>query len=445
MRVQESSSGQRFNVSSVTRLFEDINDNLSSQSDGQGITGILAISVNNFRRINVGYGYAYGERLMGAVFHRLQDGLPKRDRVYWLGRNEFVVVLTNLRIPQNLIRAIDKVRELLYPPFSTGSSKLKVRYAMGATTSSGRFVNASTLMREADQALLQSRQSMLEFAVFDGNSMVEKEDSLAIQSNLELALEREELSLVYQPKVEFQTSKVVGVEALMRWNSPELGFVPPDQFILAAEQTGLIAPITEWAIKTAVKQYNDWGELGVPVAVNLSAGVLTDPHLLALIDRALEIWGVPKSALSLEITETAMMGNAESSINVMKQLREHGLRLSIDDFGTGYSSMAYLKDLPVDELKIDKSFVDNLLTDKGDQKIVSAVSNLARNFGLKTVAEGIEDFETFEYLRKLGCVIAQGYYISRPLPADEFPTWRVLWEQKTKDQAKERARKLSKA
>lgn len=432
----------KLDVSPVTSVVEDINNNLQGQLGGKGITGVLTIQINDFRRINVSYGYAYGERLMAAVYHRLQEGLPKRDKVYWLGRGEFVVVLTNLRIPQNLMRAIDKVRDLLYPPFSTGTSKLKVRFTMGATTSLGRRLKASMLLNEADQAMLKAEQSVLEYAVFDEALIVEQGKELEIQSNLEMGLEKGEFSLVYQPKVEFQTSRIVGVEALMRWNSSELGVIRPDHFIIAAEQTGFIGPLTEWAIRTAVKQYSTWGDLRVPVAVNLSAGVLSDPHLLDLIDRALEIWSVPKSALSLEITETAMMDRPEQCIGVMRQLRDHGLRLSIDDFGTGYSSLAYLKDLPVDELKIDKSFVDNLLTDKGDQKIVAAVTSLASNFGLKTVAEGIEDSDTFEYLRKLGCVVAQGYYISRPLPPEEFPTWSVLWGRKAKDQAKARIQKL---
>ena len=158
--------------------------------------------------------------------------------------------------------------------------------------------------------MLKAQQGVLEFALFDENSVVAQDSEMAIQSNLEVALERGEFSLVYQPKVEFQSRRVVGVEALMRWNSPDLGFVRPDKFIIAAEQTGFIGPMTEWAIRAAVKQYAGWGKLRVPVAVNLSAGVLSDPHLLDLIDRALEIWSAPKSALSLEITETAMMGSA---------------------------------------------------------------------------------------------------------------------------------------
>ena len=433
MDTQATQNQLRQSVSSLSQLLASTNATLQEREEDGGIAGILSICVNDFRKITVGYGYNFGERLMWAVYHRLIEGLPKRDNVYWLGRNEFVVVLTNVRVAENLQRAIDKTRSLLYPPFSTGDSRLKVRYTMGASLSMNRDIDAGDLLREADQALLDAEQGALEFAVFDLSREKESDDSLVLQTHLETALKENQLSLVYQPKVDFRSRKVVGVEALMRWNSPGLGFVRPDRFIIAAEKTGLIGPMTEWAIRTAVKQYSDWGKYQVPIAVNLSAGVLSDPHLMDLIDRNLEIWSVPKSALALEITETAMMDRPEYCIGVMRQLRDHGLRLSIDDFGTGYSSLAYLKDLPVDELKIDKSFVDHLLTDEDDQKIVAAISGLARSFGLKTVAEGIEDSATFDYLRKLGCNVAQGYYIAKPLPPEEFPQWRLEWAGKTRE------------
>lgn len=434
MSSQATADQLRQSVSSLSLLITNTNENLQLQLDsGEGATGILSISLNDFRRITVSYGYDFGERLMWAVYHRLVEGLPKRDRVYWLGRNEFVIVLTNLRVPENLQRAIDKTRSLLYQPFSTGDSKLTVRYTMGASLSQRSVLNAGDLLREADEALLEAQDTALEYAIFDASRRKEVDDGLVLQSHLESALRDNQLSLVYQPKVDFRTRRVTSVEALMRWHSPELGHVLPDKFIIAAEKTGMIGPMTEWAIRTAVKQYSDWGRFKVPIAVNLSAEVLSDPHLLDLIDRSLEIWSVPKAALTLEITETAMMNRPEHCIGVMKQLRDHGLRLSIDDFGTGYSSLAYLKDLPVDELKIDKSFVDNLLTDEDDRKIVSAVSSLARNFDLKTVAEGVEDHETFEYLRKLGCNVAQGYYIAKPMPPEEFPQWRIEWANKTRE------------
>ncbi len=405
-------------------ILERIEKNLELHSSGTPQTGVVVLSVNDFRGINIAYGYEFGELLMTAVFQRLTDGLPKRDLVFRRGRNEFVIVLTALICAENLKLALQKISTLLFPPFSAGRARLRLKTTIGATVSSQREVTAQNLLQEADQALLNARAAYKERHIHDISvPLLESSNDLALQMHLEYALERKELHLVYQPKVDLRTRRVIGVEALSRWENPTLGFVPPDKFIVAAEKSGMISKLTEWAIKTAVKQYQDWGPHAVPIAVNLSPGVLGDPHLVDLISSPLSIWNMPKEALSLEVTETAVMESPEDCLGALEKLSGFGLSLSIDDFGTGYSSLAYLKKLPVKELKIDKSFIDNILTDRGDQKIVNAVVNLARSLGLKTVVEGIEDEKTYDLVGKMGCTVGQGYYISRPLKPQDFVEW----------------------
>ncbi len=410
-------------LSNVQDVLATITANLAQQEGERALTGVLVIGVNDFRTINIPYGYEFGNLLMEAVLARLREGLPARDSIFRLGQGEFVVLLASLPVAESLLRAIDKVKSILFPPFSAGRTRLRVKATLGATVSASRRVSAEELLQEADQALLDARLGHQESAIHEMSKPLGNSDDLAIQMHLEYALERSELHLVYQPKVDFRTRRVIGVEALSRWQNSELGFVPPDKFIVIAERSGMISKLTEWVIKSAVKQYRDWGDHAVPIAVNLSHGVLGDPHLVDIIRSSLSIWGMPKEALCLEVTETAVMENPEACLGALSALRDFGVNLSIDDFGTGYSSLAYLKKLPVKELKIDKSFIDNILTDTGDQKIVSAVLSLARSLGLKTVVEGVETEPVYNYMAKLGCNVAQGYYISRPLKPDDYVRW----------------------
>lgn len=417
-------SGPSSGISSTEDVLSRIDENLALHTSGTPQTGVVVLSVNDFRHINIAYGYEFGERLMVAVLQRLQEGLPKRDAVFRHGSSDFVIILTALLSAENLMLALEKIKVLLFPPFSAGRARLRLKTTIGATVSARREgLNGQTLLQEADQALLDARFRYQERLIHDVSQPLESSNDLAIQMHLEYALERNELHLEYQPKVDLRTRRVVGVEALSRWVNPTLGFVPPDKFIISAEKSGMISKLTEWAIKTAVKQYQDWGDHAVPIAVNLSPGVLGNPHLVDLISSPMSIWNMPKDALSLEVTETAVMENPDDCLTSLKKLSDFGLSLSVDDFGTGYSSLAYLKRLPVKELKIDKSFVDHILTDRGDQKIVDAVVNLARSLGLKTVVEGIEHEEQFNLLAKMGCTVAQGYYISRPMKAEDFTGW----------------------
>jgi EAL domain-containing protein (putative c-di-GMP-specific phosphodiesterase class I) len=248
---------------------------------------------------------------------------------------------------------------------------------------------------------------------------------LALVGELRSVIEQEGLELHYQPKMEMSTGRVIGVEALVRWPHPVEGLVPPDEFVPIAERTGLIGPLTDFVLRTALAQCRQWKEAGhdLSVAVNLSARSLLDADLVGDIARALAASGVDASKLVLEITETSVMSDAVYAMQVLNRLSMMGLTLAIDDFGTGYSSLSYLKRLPVDEVKIDKSFVLNMQEDENDAVIVRSIVELAKNLGLRVVAEGVETTSTWDALRDMGCDIAQGYVISRPLPADQLGAW----------------------
>jgi EAL domain-containing protein (putative c-di-GMP-specific phosphodiesterase class I) len=250
-------------------------------------------------------------------------------------------------------------------------------------------------------------------------------DRLALVGELRWAIEQGQLLLHYQPKVNLKTGQVEGVEALVRWQHPQRGFVPPDQFIPLAEHTGAIKPLTSWVIKEALQQCRLWEEAGldVTVAVNLSARTLHDPQLVTTIAALLEASGVEPCMLEVELTESAVMADASRAQEMLTRLHEMGVRISVDDFGTGHSSLAYLKRLPVDHVKIDRSFVMDMTSSENDYRIVRATINLGHAIGLKVVAEGVEDSRMLEILTGLGCDQAQGYYLSRPLPAPACTDW----------------------
>jgi len=387
------------------------------------LTGLVVIEINQFRRVSVTYGYDRVEELLQQLQARLESQLPKKDRVFYHGRDEFVIVLSSLRVSEQLQLAINKIQRIVFEPFILRDTSLRVRLTIGASLSTRVLVRSATLMQQASHALLDAYDSHAEKLIYVKPESDIELPSLELQAYLSDALDRNELTAVFQPKTELKTGRVVGVESLARWNSHMLGRISPDEFIEAAETSGLIGKLTIWSINNAAKQYAQWGDLAVPIAVNLSAKVINQPGLVRQIQSALRIWNVPPEALVLEITETAVMDSPEQSMRCLKEISEMGIKLAIDDFGTGYSSLAYLKMLPVSELKVDKSFVQQLATDPDDRKIVESIINMAHNFDLKVIAEGIEDETSYEILMGMGCEIAQGYLVSKPLKPEQFEQW----------------------
>jgi EAL domain-containing protein (putative c-di-GMP-specific phosphodiesterase class I) len=302
---------------------------------------------------------------------------------------------------------------------------LAVEASLGIAVYPDHGMAADSLIQRADVAMYVAKESGSGYFVYASESDRHHPRRLALMGRLRHAIEQDELVLHYQPKLDFRAKCVTGVEALVRWQHPEFGMIPPDQFIVPAEKTGLIKPLTLWILNSVLRECRVCHQTGVEisVAVNLSRRNLHDPELPEQVARALKGCNIPPERLVLEITESALMADPARATEVLTRLSQMGVRLSIDDFGTGYSSLASLKKLPVNEVKIDRSFVKEMAVNEDDAIIVRSTIELAHNLCLKVVAEGVEDQSTLDRLAALGCDAAQGYYISRPLPAEELKRW----------------------
>jgi diguanylate cyclase (GGDEF)-like protein len=386
---------------------------------------VLHINLDRFKFVNVTLGHHIGDLLIREVGLSLQKALPRQsDTVARLGADEFVVLLPlddcagAQIVTRRLLKALERTVEL-------ENQSVDVNGSVGIASFPQHGEDAESLMRHADMAMYTAKRSNSGFAVFDPRFHQHQPERLSLMSELRRAVERDEFVLFYQPKVELATGSVKYAEALLRWQHPQRGFVPPDHFIPFAEKTGYVKAVTRWVIDHTLAQCADWQRRGiiVNVSINISARDLLNPELTDIFAAAMRMHGVPAQRLWLEITESAIMEDPKYALDTLERLHAMGLTLSIDDFGTGYSSLAYLKKLPVDELKIDKSFVMGMAADKDDSTIVRSTIDLAHNMGLKVVAEGVENQEILDMLRALGCDLAQGYFISRPLPPDRFEQW----------------------
>jgi diguanylate cyclase (GGDEF)-like protein len=400
-------------------------DLLARQRPGDPQIAVMLIDLDRFKEINDTLGHATGDLLLQEVAARLLGGVPDRVTVARLGGDEFALLDPAQSGPEGAVAMARSLREELHRPFAYQDLDLEVSATVGVAVAPSHGRDASTLLRRADVAMYAAKNTALGVAAYGENLDEHSPRKLALVGELRSVIDNEGLALHYQPKVDMATGWVIGVEALVRWPHPVEGLIPPDEFIPIAERTGLIGPMTDFVLRSALAQCRRWEETGqhLSVAVNLSARSLLDADLVDDIARALRQSGVDPSMLVLEITETNVMSDAEYALRVLNRLSAMGVKLAIDDFGTGYSSLAYLKRLPVDEVKIDKSFVLNMQHDDNDAVIVRSIIDLARNLGLRVVAEGVETTGAWDALRDMGCDIAQGYVISRPLPTDQLDAW----------------------
>jgi diguanylate cyclase (GGDEF)-like protein len=400
-------------------------DLLARQRPTDPQIAVMLIDLDRFKEINDTLGHATGDLLLQEVARRLRRGVADRVTVARLGGDEFALLDPAQTGPDGAVALAKHLREELHQPFAYQDLELEVSATIGVAIAPGDGRDASTLLRRADVAMYAAKNTAAGVAAYGENLDDHSPRKLALVGELRTVIDRDGLAMHYQPKLEMATGRVVGVEALVRWPHPLAGLVPPDEFVPIAERTGLIGPMTDFVLRTSLAQCRSWREDGhdLSVAVNLSARSLLDSDLVGDIDRALTESGVDPSRLILEITETSVMSDAEYAMQVLNRLAAMGLTLAIDDFGTGYSSLSYLKRLPVEEVKIDKSFVLNMQEDENDAVIVRSIIDLARNLGLRVVAEGVETMATWAALREMGCDIAQGYVISRPLPADQLDAW----------------------
>lgn len=386
---------------------------------------LLILDLDRFKNVNDTLGHGVGDHLLIEVGHRLAQPLRESDTMVRLGGDEFAVLLPNSEHVEDAHRVAERLQEALSAPFRFDSLSFEIGASIGIALFPRDGDEAGKLLQNADIAMYNAKKNQTGIGEYDAEQDHHSVRHLAIVGDLRRAIDEGELSLVYQPKVDLAQGTTIGAEALARWTHPEHGFVPPDEFIEVAEETGLIEPLTKWVVETALKQIVAWNKQGfvLAVSINLSAKSLHDESLPILLSEAVKAHGVPHWQLVLEITESAIMVDAGRAMAVLEQLEGMGFSLSIDDFGTGYSSLGYLSRMPVHELKIDRTFVMDMIDDRNNAVIVRSTVDLAHNLGLKVVAEGIETDGHIARLTELGCDVGQGYLISKPMAPEAFGEW----------------------
>jgi diguanylate cyclase (GGDEF)-like protein len=382
------------------------------------------MDLDRFKYVNDTLGHPVGDMVLQQVAKRLSALVRKSDTTARLGGDEFAVLLVNAGI-EEAGGVARKIVAALEQPIVVNQHALDVRASIGIAGFPAHGADAETLVRQGDAAMYAAKRANSGFAVYEARMHAQREELLTMLSELRQAIERGELRLLYQPKVTLSGGVTTGVEALVRWMHPAKGMVAPDRFIPFAEQTGFIKTLTAWVVDAAARQGAAWRAAGrsVRISVNISAQDLLNPELPDLLAGALERHALPAQLLGIEITESGVMQDAARAVEVLRRLEGLGVRRSIDDFGTGYSSLAYVKQLNVDELKIDRSFIRNIVRDERDRAIVMSTVELAHNLGLDVIAEGVEDQPTADLLRELGCDAIQGWLVSRPLEAAALETW----------------------
>jgi diguanylate cyclase (GGDEF)-like protein len=407
---------------------------LAEASDERQVA-LFFMDLDGFKEVNDALGHHTGDVLLIEIARRLQHVIGRRGVVARLGGDEFAIALAGVTHTEALTVALD-VQAAIEAPVELDNLSIAVRVSTGIAFAPQDANDMRTLLQRADGAMYVAKDRRSGTEVYDERKDRSGSRRLTLASELRAALAGNQLQLHYQPQVDLRTGRVQGLEALARWPHPCFGTVPPDEFIPIAEHSGLIHDLTRWALRTALADLTTWRRLWpwLSVSVNLSARNLLDASLAGEVEAALRQSGLPAEALTLELTESSVMADPHRSLNVLDQLHALGIRLAIDDFGTGYSSLAYLKRLPVAELKIDKSFVLHMTTDNDDTMIVRSTIDLAHNLGLEIVAEGVEDKDTSQLLRELGCNAIQGYHLTRPLDANDMTNWlrnRVDKEERT--------------
>jgi diguanylate cyclase len=398
---------------------------LLGEGDGTTSVAVLLIDLDRFKEINDVLGHASGDVLLAHVGPRMATAVREGDLLARLGGDEFAAVLPHAD-EKTAVAVAKRLLELLTETVDVGDVALQVDGSIGiAVANLGSDHTIDTLLRQADIAMYTAKRARCGYTVFHEDQDTSTRERLTLLGELRQAITRGEIVLHYQPKLTLTDGKLVGVEALARWQHPERGLLSPAEFIPAAESTGLIVPLTLHVLELALAQMRRWRSAGhdFGVAVNLSPRCLAEPELTEQVTQLLWRYHVPATSLELEITENTLAHDPERALATLTALDEAGIRISVDDFGTGYSSMSYLKRLPVSELKVDRSFVAGMLACADDEVLVRSLVELGHNLGLTVVAEGVEDETTLHALEEVGCDVAQGFFLARPMPAEALRTW----------------------
>jgi diguanylate cyclase len=398
----------------------------------QGLTvALLLLDLDRFKEVNDTLGHHHGDLLLQQVAERLRGSLRDSDTVARLGGDEFAVLLPQIASIQDATAAAEKLNAAIESPFTLDGLTLDVDASIGVAAYPDHASDANELLQRADVAMYAAKATHTGYTVYDPSLDQHNPRRLGLLGQLRRALAAGELVVYYQPKADVHSTRIFGVEALVRWQHPEHGLLGPGEFIPLAETTGLIRPLTSYVLDAVVRQCRAWLDGGreLSVAVNLSTRCLMDLTLPDEIAQLLQDAAIAPDRLLLEITESAIMTDPTRALEILNRLHALGVQLAIDDFGTGYSSMAYLKSLPVDELKVDRSFVKHLRDNPNDAVIVRSTVDLGHNLGLRVVAEGVEDEATWQELATLGCDSVQGYFLARPMPATELAAWLAAQPQ----------------
>jgi diguanylate cyclase (GGDEF)-like protein/PAS domain S-box-containing protein len=386
---------------------------------------VLLMDLDRFKEVNDSLGHPAGDQLLIEVSDRIRGAIRDSDTFARLGGDEFGLLLPELNNSSGVLPVLDRISAALEAPITVHTLPLAVEASIGIAMYPENGEEAQVLIQRADVAMYEAKRESASACFFDQETHQYDTHRLTLVGELRRAIEREELVLHYQPKATLNNSSVRSVEALLRWQHPTRGVIFPDDFIPIAQETSLIGPLTLHVVAMALRQGRIWRDNGLDlmIAVNLSTRNLLDRELPHSIEELLKSANMPATSLELEVTESSMLANPKRAKVVLGELSALGIRLSIDDFGTGYSSLCYLRELPIDEIKIDRSFVMRMNEEHDDVAIVRSTIDLGRNLGLDVVAEGVETREIWDKLQELGCQTAQGYYLSRPVPAEVLTEW----------------------
>ena len=399
---------------------------------------VFLVDLDNFKFFNDQYGHLVGDKMVVEVGNRLRTMMRDVDLVARLDGDEFIVIQKDVRDRSSAEEVARRLMRVTTAPFEYRGFTLKTAVSVGISCfpldvheGHAEEMMGEEIVNNAAVALQEAKSSgKNQYQLFNERMRSRLTARIGLEQDLKIALAEDQFEVWFQPKIDINTREVTGSEALVRWPHPENGFISPETFVPVAEEAGLIIDLGEWILRTACRQTHELHAAGFPglsIAVNISAVQFTDGNLLPMVSRALADTSLAPELLELEITESAVMHDPEEVILSLHELSRFGMSLAIDDFGTGYSSLAYLKRFPVDTLKIDRAFITDISSDNDDVAIVEAVLGLGKHFGMKVVAEGVEDEEQLQFLRRQGCDIAQGYYISRPMPLAEYEDWLRRW------------------
>lgn len=398
---------------------------LSRNRDREQPVAVLLVRLLRLREINFEYGFSAGDKILAKVHKDIEAIQRPTDALFRITGTDFVLILPTLPNPAVASLAADRIAAVSRQRISLEGDDINVSVVVGVALSPEHGEDSVQLLRCAEIAAVQAEKSFEPFRVYSGDSSSPENRTLWMEGSLETAINNNEIHMQYQPQIDLRTNTIAGIEALARWTHETRGPVRPDVFVGVAEETGLILPLTLLTLNVALRECADLlaENPHCSLSFNLSASVLAEEHLAEQVMNAIRIWKTRPGQVTMEVTETAIMANPDAARETLEDLRSRGIEISMDDFGTGQSSLAYLQTLPLQELKIDKSFVMEMISNEGDSKIARAIIDLAHIFDFSVVAEGIENQETLDALKEMGCDIAQGYFIARPMPLPEFMAW----------------------